>query len=101
MNICDVLSTITTKSVRAGEYTCPPAAAPMISEICGMTPEACTVRRKISVEPQRDDTFLDPGAATLIDTHHGRTVPQRDVEDLRDLLAVNLAEAAAEDGHVL
>ena len=48
MNICEVLSTITTKSVSAGEYTCPPAAAPMINEICGITPEACMLRRKIS-----------------------------------------------------
>ena len=37
-----------TKSVRAGEYTAPPAAGPMMSEICGMTPEACVFRRKIS-----------------------------------------------------
>ncbi len=48
MNICDVLSTMTTKSVRAGPYTCPPAAAPMMSEICGMTPEARVLRLKIS-----------------------------------------------------
>ncbi len=47
MNIWLVWSTMMTKSVSAGEYTCPPAAAPMISEICGMTPEARMLLRKI------------------------------------------------------
>jgi hypothetical protein len=28
------------KSVIAGEHTAPPAAGPMISDICGITPEA-------------------------------------------------------------
>ncbi len=48
MNMCDVPSAMTTKSVRAGEYTAPPALGPRMSEICGMTPEAATLRRKIS-----------------------------------------------------
>ena len=48
MNMCEVWSTITTKSVSAGEYTCPPAFAPMISEICGTTPDARVLRMKIS-----------------------------------------------------
>ena len=48
MNMCEVWSTITVKSVTAGEYTAPPAHGPMISEICGITPDACTLRRKIS-----------------------------------------------------
>ena len=48
MNMLDVPSTMTVKSVTAGEYTCPPAQEPMIRLICGMTPEACTLRRKIS-----------------------------------------------------
>ena len=47
MNIWLVLSTMMTKSVSAGEYTCPPAAAPMISEICGITPEARMLLWKI------------------------------------------------------
>ena len=37
-----------TKSVIAGEYTAPPAHGPMTSEICGITPEHCTLRQKIS-----------------------------------------------------
>ena len=48
MNMWLVPSTITVKSVIAGEYTAPPAQAPMISEICGMTPELSTLRMKIS-----------------------------------------------------
>src|SRR5665647_353166 len=48
MNMCEVPSAITTKSVSAGEYTAPPALGPRISEIWGMTPDAATLRRKIS-----------------------------------------------------
>ena len=48
MNMCEVWSTITVKSVMAGEYTAPPAHGPMTSESCGTTPEARTLRRKIS-----------------------------------------------------
>ena len=47
-NIWLVLSTMITKSVRAGEYTAPPAAGPMTIEICGMTPDAAVFCRKIS-----------------------------------------------------
>ena len=32
------------KSVMAGEYTAPPAQGPMISEICGITPDDVTLR---------------------------------------------------------
>ena len=35
-----VFSTITIKSVMAGEYTEPPADGPMLAVICGTTPEA-------------------------------------------------------------
>ena len=48
MNMWLVPSTITTKSVSAGEYTAPPADEPMTSEICGITPELRTLRAKIS-----------------------------------------------------
>ena len=44
MNILEILSTTNTKSVRAGEYTAPPAQGPMIAEICGMTPEYMALR---------------------------------------------------------
>src|SRR5215813_8669808 len=48
MNMCEVPSTIKVKSVIAGEYTAPPAHGPMIRLICGTTPDASTLRRKIS-----------------------------------------------------
>jgi len=44
------------KSVIAGEYTAPPAQGPMISEICGITPLAMTLRWNTSAYP--------PSAAT-------------------------------------
>ena len=44
MNILEILSTTKTKSVRAGEYTAPPAQGPRMTEICGMTPEARVLR---------------------------------------------------------
>ena len=44
MNMCELWSTITVKSVIAGEYTAPPAHGPMTRLICGTTPEAMTLR---------------------------------------------------------
>ncbi len=56
MNMWLVLSTMTVKSVTAGEYTAPPAQGPITREICGMTPEAWTLRRKISPYNPRETT---------------------------------------------
>ncbi len=36
------------KSVMAGEYTAPPAQGPMMTLICGITPEARMLRWKTS-----------------------------------------------------
>ena len=36
------------KSVIAGEYTAPPAHGPITAEICGTTPDASVLRRKMS-----------------------------------------------------
>ena len=47
MNMCDVPFTITTKSVSAGEYTAPPAQGPRTTLICGITPDAAQLRRKM------------------------------------------------------
>jgi hypothetical protein len=52
----DVLSTINMKSVIAGEYTAPPAHGPRIAEICGTTPLAIVLRRKISAYPASETT---------------------------------------------
>ncbi|CAM5611252.1 hypothetical protein STENM223S_01653 [Streptomyces tendae] len=48
MNMWLVWSTMTVKSVIAGEYTAPPAHGPTTRLICGITPEAWVLRRKIS-----------------------------------------------------
>ena len=56
MNMYEVPSTISTKSVIAGEYTAPPAQGPITREIWGTTPEACTFRQKISAYPASDTT---------------------------------------------
>src|ERR1035441_9168366 len=45
-----------TKSVMAGEYTAPPAHGPMMAEICGTTPLASVLRKKISAYPASDTT---------------------------------------------
>jgi hypothetical protein len=50
-----------TKSVIAGLYTAPPAQGPRIAEICGTTPDASVLRRKISAYPPSDTTL--PGCA--------------------------------------
>lgn len=44
------------KSVMAGEYTAPPAHAPMTNDSCGTTPEASTLRWKTSAYPAREST---------------------------------------------
>ena len=47
MNMCDRSFTMKMKSVMAGEYTAPPAHGPRITLICGMTPDASTLRWKM------------------------------------------------------
>src|SRR6478735_11206260 len=56
MNMYDEPSTMKTKSVIAGEYTAPPAHGPITSEICGITPDDCTLRQKISAYPASETT---------------------------------------------
>ena len=47
MNMYEVSRTMNVKSVSAGEYAAPPAHGPSTTLICGITPEARTLRRKI------------------------------------------------------
>src|SRR5215213_7121023 len=56
MNMWLVSSTMKTKSVIAGEYTAPPAHGPTTMEIWGTTPDASTLRWKISAYPARETT---------------------------------------------
>src|SRR5262245_63469891 len=46
------------KSVIAGEYTAPPAHGPMMAEICGMTPDASVLRRKMSARSEEHTSEL-------------------------------------------
>ena len=63
------------KSVIAGEYTAPPAHGPMMTLICGTTPEAMTLRWKhLGITRQRSDAFLNPRAARIVDPDHRRAI---------------------------
>ena len=55
-NMNDVPRTMNVKSVIAGEYTAPPAHGPRIAEICGTTPDARVLRRKMSAYPPSETT---------------------------------------------
>ena len=102
MNICEVLSTMTMKSVSAGEYTCPPA---------GRAHDQRNLRddargphgavEDVAVQAERDNALLDPCAAALVDPDHRAAGLHGEVEHLDDLLAVDLAERAAEHRDVL
>ena len=83
------------KSVIAGLYTAPPAQGPRIAEICGTTPEASVLRRKMSAYPPSEATpFLDPRTARVVQPDDRRAVPKRQIHDLADLLGVRLGEGA-------
>src|SRR5262245_38774919 len=55
-NMWLVPSTMTVKSVMAGEYTAPPAQGPSIAEICGTTPEASVFLRNTSAYAPSETT---------------------------------------------
>ncbi len=55
----------------------------------------------LTVEAEGDDTLLDARAGAFVDADQRTAGLEGQVHDLDDLLAVDLAEAAAEDGGVL
>ncbi len=55
----------------------------------------------LTVEAEGDDPLLDARAGALVDADQRTAGLEGQVHDLDDLLAVDLAEAAAEDGGVL
>ncbi len=55
----------------------------------------------LAVEAERDDALLDARAATVVDADHRDARLEGEVHGLDDLLAVHLAERAAEDRRVL
>ena len=102
MNMCDVPFTMKMKSVIAGEYTAPPAHGPRITLICGMTPDAFTLRKKMPpYAGERDDAFLDARAGAVVEADQRRADRLGEVHHLVDLLGEHLAERAAEDREVL
>ncbi len=65
------------------------------------TGRAGVAEEDLREQAQRDDAFLDAGAAAVADPDDGAAGLHGVVHDLDDLLAVNLAQGPAEDGEVL
>ena len=102
MNMWLVPSTITTKSVSAGEYTAPPADGAHDQRDLRDHPGAAHVAHEdLAVEAERDHALLDPRAAAVVDPDDRAADLGGDVHHLDDLLAVHLAERAAEHRGVL
>ena len=59
------------------------------------------VAEDLAVQPERDHALLDARARSVVDADQRPTGLERELLHLDDLLAVYLAEAAAEDGGVL
>ena len=60
----------------------------MMAEICGMTPLASVLRRKISAYPASEShAFLNARASGIVQADHRRAGLERQVHDLADLLA--------------
>ncbi len=69
----------------------------MIMLICGTTPDASVLRRKMSAyPPRREDALLDARAAGIVQADHRRAVLHRQVHDLADLFCMGLTQRAAE-----
>ena len=74
----------------------------MMAEICGTTPLASVLRRKISaIAAERHDAFLDARAAGIVEPDDGRARLHGKVHHLADLQRVGFGERAAEHGEVL
>src|SRR5262249_52306711 len=62
---------------------------------------ARVAQEDLRVPGERDDAFLDPGAARVVQPDDRRAVLHGEVHDLADLLRVRLGERSAEHGEVL
>src|SRR5664280_1337441 len=92
MNMCEVWSTISVKSVIAGGAR--PHDQRELRDDAGGHHVAV---EDLAVQAEGDHAFLDPSAAGVVDADHRAAGPERQVHDLDDLLAEDLAERAAED----
>ena len=73
-----------------------------MTDIWGTTPEAWTLRRKISpYAPQGFHAFLDAGSAGIVDADDGRAVLHGQVHHLADFFAEGSAQGTAVDGEIL
>ena len=74
----------------------------MITEICGIDAGGQHVAQEdVAVAAEAGDALLDARAAGVVDADDGRAGLEREVHDLRHLLAHRLGQRAAEDGEVL
>ena len=100
-NRYDVSRTMKVKSVKAGEYTAPPAHGPMTSDICGTTPEArtffwrvlfmtrrnylnvsCPNLENIGISSQRIHALLNTCSTRIVQTDHRCPDEHRLIHDL-------------------
>ena len=63
-----------------------------MTEIWGTTPEASTLRWKMSIAGQGDDALLDSRPARVVDPDNGTARGDGEVHDLADLLRVDFAQ---------
>src|SRR5581483_1949403 len=95
MNMYEEPSTMSTKSVTAGER------AHDEGELRHDPGELDVAPEDLRVAGERHDAFLDASPAGVVDPDHGAAVLAREVEDLADLLGDRLRQRAAEHGEVL
>ncbi len=73
-----------------------------MTEICGTTPDASVLSRKMSAyPPERDDAFLNARAAGVVEPDHRRSDLHRHFHDFADFFGVRFRQRAAEDGEIL
>jgi hypothetical protein len=89
------------KSVIAGEYTPPGGRAHDQADLRDHPRRAGVAEEDLREQPQRRHALLDPRPAPVVDPDHRAARLHRVVHDLDDLLAVDLAQAAAEHGEVV
>ncbi len=102
MNMWLVWSTMMVKSVMAGGVDgSARAGADHEGDLGDDAGGVGVAAEDLAVGAERGDAFLDAGAAGVVDADDGAAGLQGEVHDLGDLLAVDLAQGAAEDGEVL
>ncbi len=73
----------------------------MIAEIWNHARRQGVAQEDVGVAAEREDPFLNPRAARIVETDHRRAHLHRQVHDLHDLRGVGLRQRSADDGEVL